>query len=132
MRILIFIAFIFFASCYPAKNSVAPDRAIIGSWKLMGMTREPFPLREITESDVMGGSMTFKEDKTFEGTVTYPKMPEKNLKVSGTYKVEGETLTISNPATNTTTSSKLRFEDDFMVATPVTPNAFIAYYKRQP
>ena len=74
--------------------------------------------------------MTFKEDKTFDGEIVYPKMPEKNMKVSGTYAVENETLTINNKTNNSTTTSVLKFEKDFMVATPVSPSGFIAYYKR--
>ena len=86
----------------------------------MGMTKEPLPLDKITETDLIGGSMTFKEDKTFEGEVVYPKMAGKNLKVSGTYSVEGETLTINNLVNKSFTKSTLKFERDFMTATPET------------
>lgn len=94
------------------------------------MTKEPFPIDNVTETDMIGGSMTFKEDRTFEGEVVYPKMTEKNLKVSGTYSVENATLTVNSKANNSTTRSTLKFERDFMIATPETPGAFIAYYKR--
>lgn len=132
MRFLILIILLVCAvSCGGrSDNNVNADKAIIGTWKLLGMTKEPFPLDKITETDLIGGSMTFKDDKTFEGEVVYPKMPEKNLKVSGTYSVEGEILTVNNQANNSTTKSTLRFERDFMIATPETSGAFIAYYKR--
>src|SRR5688572_11322306 len=130
MRLSLLLLIVIFATigCDRADNSAPADKAIIGTWKLMGMTKESFPLEKMTESDMIGGHMTFKEDKTFEGEVAYPKMPDKNLKVSGTYSVEGATLTIDNQANNSTTKSTLRFDKDFMIATPETPGALIAYY----
>jgi hypothetical protein len=127
-----FLLIVIFAliGCNRPDISVPADKAIIGKWKLMGMTKEPFPIEKITESDMIGGHMTFKEDKTFEGEVVYPKMPDKNLKVSGTYSVEGQMLTVNNHANNSTTKSTLTFEQDFMIGTPETQGAFIAYYKR--
>jgi len=127
--LILIIALVCVVGCSGSYNNVNPEKAIVGTWKLMGITKEPFPLDEITETDLIGGSMIFKEDKTFEGEVVYPKMPEKNLKVSGTYSVEGETLTVNNQANNSITKSTLRFERDFMIATPETPGGLIAYYK---
>ena len=74
--------------------------------------------------------MTFKEDGTFEGEVLYPKMPDKNLKVSGTYSVENQTLTVNNQSNNSTSKSTLKFEQDFMITSPKQPGAVIMYYKR--
>lgn len=96
----------------------------------MGMTKKPFPIDKITETNLISGSLTFNPDKTFDGEITYPKMPDKNLKVSGTYKVENETLTINNQTNNSVTESTFRFEKDFMIATPLNPDGFIMYYKR--
>ncbi|MBX3245413.1 MAG: lipocalin family protein [Acidobacteria bacterium] len=132
MRFLLLLFIVIFAAnaCNRADKPAAADKAIIGTWKLMEMTSKPFPAKEISESDVIGGHMTFKEDKTFEGEVVYPKTPDKNLKVSGTYSVEGQTLTVNNQANNSTTKSTLRFEDDMMIATPEKQGAVISYYKR--
>lgn len=96
----------------------------------MGMTKKPFPVEKVTETDLIGGNLNFKPDKTFEGEVTYPKMPDKNLKISGSYSVENEILTINNQTNNSTTKSTLKFEKDFLVATPLNPDGFIMYYKR--
>jgi hypothetical protein len=130
LPLLLFIVSFVAIGCNVADNSAPADKAIIGTWKLMGMTKEPFPLEKITETDIIGGHMTFKEDRTFEGEVVYPKMPDKNLKVSGTYSVENQTLTVNNQANNSTTKSTLRFEQDFMIASPEAPGASIVYYKR--
>lgn len=132
IRFLLLLIIVVFAAngCDRTDNSAAADKAVIGTWKLMGMTKEPFPTAEIGEPDVISGHMTFKEDKTFEGEIVYIEMPDKDLKVSGTYSVEGKTLTVNNQANNSTTRSTLRFEQDFMIATPETQGAFIAYYKR--
>lgn len=131
MRFLIFIVLIITTiSCGKVSESVSFDKAIIGSWKLMGMTKKPFPIEEVTETDLMGGSLNFKPDKTFDGEVIYPKKPENNLKVFGTYKIENEIITISNQINSSTTESKIRFEKDFMILTPLKPDGFIAYYKR--
>ncbi len=129
--LLLFLVVIFAAiGCNHTDNSAPADKAIIGTWKLMGMTKESFPIEKITESEMIGGHMTFKEDETFEGEVVYPKTPDKNMKVSGTYSVEGQMLTVNNRTNNSTTKSILRFERDLMIASPETKGAFIAYYKR--
>ncbi len=87
---LLFLVVIFAAiGCNHADNAAPADKAIIGTWKLMGMTKEPFPIEKITESEMIGGHMTFKEDKTFEGEVVYPKTPDKNMKVSGHIRWKG-------------------------------------------
>lgn len=130
MRFIILILFILTVSCSSVSNSTSNEKSIIGSWKLMGMTKKPFPIDKITETDLMGGSLTFKPDKTFDGEITYPKKPENNLKVFGTYKIENEIITISNQTNSPTTESKMRFEKDFMILTPLNPDGFIAYYKR--
>jgi hypothetical protein len=130
MRLLILIILFSAISCGRTDNVPQADRAIIGTWKLMGMTKEPFLLERVVESEMIGGHMTFKEDKTFEGEVVYPKMPDKNLRVSGTYSVENQTLTVNNQTNNSSTKSTLRFEQDFMIASPEKPGAAIAYYKQ--
>lgn len=130
MRFIILIIIFFTVSCSNASNTTSNEKSIVGSWKLMGMTKKPFPIDKITESDLMGGSLTFKSDNTFDGEITYPKMPDKNLKISGTYKVEKETLTINNQINKSINESTLRFEKDFMIAIPLNPDGFIAYYKR--
>lgn len=96
----------------------------------MGMVKKTFPIEQVTESDLMTGHITFKADKTFDGEVIYPKSPDKNTKVLGTYTVEGDILTISNQGNNSTTKSNLKFEKDFMIGTPQNPEGFIAYWKR--
>jgi hypothetical protein len=130
MRFLILIVLIAAVSCGGVSDSLSNEKSITGSWKLMGMTKQPFPLEKITETDLMGGSLNFKPDKTFDGEITYPKMPDKNLKVSGTYAVENGILTINNQTNNSTTQSTLKFEKDFMIATPLNPDGFIMYLKR--
>ncbi len=96
----------------------------------MGMTKTPFPIEKVTETDLIGGSLNFKPDKTFDGEVTYPKIPDKNMKVFGTYTIENDVLTIKNQTNNSTSKSTLKFEKDFMVATSLNTDGFIAYYKR--
>lgn len=55
MRLLIlFILFCTFG-CGRADNVAPPDKSIIGTWKLLGMTKQPFPLDKITETDMIGG-----------------------------------------------------------------------------
>jgi hypothetical protein len=130
MRFFVLFIVILTVSCGGVSRSVSNEKTIIGSWKLMGMTKKPFPIDKITETDLMGGSLTFKPDKTFDGEIAYPKMPDKNLKVSGTYTVENEILTINNQTNNSTTQSTLKFEKDFMIATLLNPDGFIMYYKR--
>lgn len=130
MGLIISILILFTLSCGGIFNSDTPEKSIVGSWKLMGMTKKPFPIEEVTQTDLMGGRLNFKPDKTFDGDVTYPKMPENNLKVFGTYKIENDIITISNQANNSTTESKIKFEKDFMILTPLNPGGFIAYYKR--
>ena len=130
MRLLILILFILTLSCGGISDSVTPEKSIVDSWKLMGMTKKPFPIEEVTESDLMCGSLNFKPDKTFDGEVIYPKTPENNLKVFGTYKIENDIITISNQVNSSVTESKIRFEKNFMILTPLNPDAFIAYYKR--
>ncbi|HLM61875.1 MAG TPA: lipocalin family protein [Pyrinomonadaceae bacterium] len=130
MSFLILILLVATVSCGRVSQSVSPEKSIVGSWKLMGMVKTPFPIEEVTESDLMTGQITFKPDKTFDGEVVYPKSPDKNTKVFGTYTVEGDILTVSNQANNSTTKSTLKFEKDFMVGTPLNPEGFIAYWKR--
>ena len=96
----------------------------------MGMTKKPFPIEKITETDLISGTLNFKSDKTFDGEVTYPKMPDKNLRVSGTYTIENGILTINNQTNNSTTQSTLKFEKDFMIVVPLNTDGFIMYYKR--
>lgn len=74
--------------------------------------------------------MVFKEDGTFEGEVVYPKARDMNVKVSGTYALKNNTLTINNRSNNSTTRSTMKFEQDFLILTPENPEGFIAYYKR--
>ena len=130
MRLLILIVLILTVSCGGVSNFASNEKSIIGSWKLMGMTKTPFPIEKVTETDLIGGSLNFKPDKTFDGEVTYPKIPDKNMKVFGTYTIENDVLTIKNQTNNSTTKSTLKFEKDFMVATPLNTDGFIAYYKR--
>jgi len=130
MRFLILILLIVTVDCGGVSESVSPEKSIVGSWKLMGMVKTPVEIERVTESDLMTGNLTFKSDKTFDGEVIYPKSPDKNTKVSGTYSVENGILTISNKANNSTTKSTLKFEMDFMIGTPLNPEGFIAYYKR--
>ena len=117
-------------SCGGVPGSLSNEKSIVGSWKLMGMTKKPFPIEKITETDLMSGNFNFKPDKTFDGEIIYPKMPDKSLKVSGTYAVENGILTINNQTNNSTTQSTLKFEKDFMIATPLNPDGFTMYYKR--
>ena len=130
MRLLTLIVLILTVSCGGVSNSASNEKSITGSWKLMGMTKTPFPIEKVTETDLIGGSLNFKPDKTFDGEVTYPKIPDKNMKVFGTYTIENDVLTIKNQTNNSTTKSTLKFEKDFMVATPLNTDGFIAYYKR--
>jgi len=130
MRLLILIVLILTVSCGGVSNSASNEKSIIGSWKLMGMTKTPFPIEKVTETDLIGGSLNFKPDKTFDGEVTYPKIPDKNMKVFGTYTIENDVLTIKNQTNNSTSKSTLKFEKDFMVATPLNTDGLIAYYKR--
>lgn len=131
MRFLILIVLIVTVSCGGGiSGSLSDEKSVIGSWKIMGMTKQPFPLDKITETDLMGGSLNFKPDKTFDGEITYPKMPDKNVKFTGTYAVENGILTINNQTNNSTTQSTLKFEKDFMIATPLNPDGFIMYLKR--
>ncbi|MBA3787033.1 MAG: hypothetical protein H0X15_16100 [Acidobacteria bacterium] len=130
MRLLILIVLILTVSCGGVSNSASNEKSIIGSWKLMGMTKTPFPIEKVTETDLIGGSLNFKPDKTFDGEVTYPKIPDKNMKVFGTYTIENDVLTIKNQTNNSTSKSTLKFEKDFMVATSLNTDGFIAYYKR--
>jgi hypothetical protein len=130
MRLLILILLVLTVNCGAISNSVSNEKSIVGSWKLMGMTKKPFPIDKITKTDLIGGSLNFKSDKTFDGEVTYPKMPDKNMKISGTYAIEGEILTINNQTNNSTTKSTLKFEKDFLIATPLNSDGFITYYKR--
>jgi Lipocalin-like domain len=128
-RLLIVILAVILVGCGQTRQAGnAPS--IVGSWKLMGMSREPFPIEKVTESDLMRGTLTFNDDGTFEGDIVYPQMPDKNLKVSGTYSVNGSALTITNRSNGSTTESTLAFEGDFMIATPVNTTGSIAYYKR--
>lgn len=96
----------------------------------MGMSPERVSVDRVTVSDLMTGTMNFKDDGTFDGEVVYPRMPDKNLRVSGTYTVHNGTLTIENQTNNSTTRSKLSFEQNFMIATPIDPKGVIAYYRR--
>ncbi len=130
MRFLIFILLIVTISCSGTSETVSPEKTIVGSWKLMGMVKTPVEIERVTESDLMTGQLNFKPDKTFDGEVIYPKSPDKNTKVSGIYTIENGILTISNRANNSTTKSTFKFEKDFMIATPINPEGFIAYYKR--
>lgn len=130
MRFLILILLIVTASCGGTSETVSPEKTIVGSWKLMGMVKTPVEIERVTESELMTGQLNFKPDKTFDGEVVYPKSPDKNTKISGTYTIENGILTISNRANNSMTKSTLKFEKDFMIVTPVNPEGFIAYYKR--
>ena len=130
MRLLILIIFIFAAGCGQMSGTASKEQSVVGSWQLMGFTKKPFPIEKITESTLIGGKIIFKPDGTFEGEVIYPKTPERNLKVDGTYAVENGIITINNRANNSTIQSTLRFEKDFMIQTPMHPDGFTAYYKR--
>lgn len=129
MRIWIIVLLITTAACTVSRPANV-NGSVVGSWKLMAMTNEPYPIDRITESDLIGGIMTFKEDGTFETEINYPQMPNKDMKFYGTYTVKNEVLTINNTTNNSTTKSILEFEKDFMIATPTNPGGFIAYYKR--
>lgn len=130
MRFLILILLIATVSCGGISEPSSPEESIVGSWKLMGMVKTPVEIERITESDLMTGHLTFRPDKTFDGEIVYPKSPDRNTKVSGTYTVENDVLTITNRSNNSTTKSTLKFEKDFMIGMPLNPEGFIAYYKR--
>jgi hypothetical protein len=130
MRFLILIILIVNIGCGGASKFVSTEKSIIGSWKLMGMTKKPFDIEKITEIDLIGGRMNFKPDNSFDGEITYPKYPDKTVKAFGTYAIEGEILTISNQANNSITKSTFRFEKDFLIAKPLHPEGSIMYYKR--
>ncbi len=129
MRLLILLVLIVTLSCGGNSTSVPNNGSVIGSWKLLGMLKTPIDLDKIKENDLIGGFMNFKDDGTFEGEVNYPKFPDKTIKVSGTYSVENGVITISNPGNNSATKSKIRFEKDFLILTPSSPDGFTAYYK---
>lgn len=130
MRFLILILLIVTVSCGENSKTVSPENSIVGSWKLMEMVKTPVEIERVTESELMKGQLNFKPDKTFDGEVVYPKSPDKNTKVSGTYTVENDILTIFNQTNASMTKSTLKFEKDFMIATPINPEGFTAYYKR--
>lgn len=130
MRLFILVFLIAALSCGSVSESILTEKSVVGSWKLMGMSKTPFPIEQVTESDLMRGNITFKSDKTFDGEVIYPKSPDKNTKVFGTYTIGNDVLTVSNQANNSTTKSTLKFEKDFMIGTPLNPEGFIAYWKR--
>jgi len=130
MRLLILIFLIAVASCSGVSDSVPPEQSIIGSWKLMRTEKKPLEVERVTESERMTGRFTFRPDNTFDGEVTYPKSPEINTKLSGTYAVEDGILTMFNQTNSSTTKSTLKFEKDFMIAKQLNPEGLIAYYKR--
>ncbi len=130
MRFFILFLFIVTVNCGGVSESISSEKSVVGSWKQMGMSKTPVEIERITESELMTGILTFKSDKTFDGEVIYPKSPDKNTKVFGTYSVENGILTISNQANNSTTKSTLKFEKDFMIATPLNSEGFIGYFKR--
>jgi len=94
------------------------------------MTKAPVDIEKIQESKFMGGHLTFKLDETFTGEVIYPQSPDKTMKVTGTYKIEDGILIMSNHTNNSVTKSTLKFEKDFLIVSPLNPEALTAYYKR--
>ncbi|MGB7210720.1 MAG: hypothetical protein WBD27_18845 [Pyrinomonadaceae bacterium] len=129
MRIFILLILVMAMSCSGNAPSVPNEKSVIGSWKLMGMLKTPIDIEKVTETDFMSGFMNFKADGTFEGEISYPKFPDKTVRASGTYLVENDIITISNPGNNSVTKSTIRFEKDFLIFTPLNPEGFTAYYK---
>ena len=130
MRLLIFVFLITMIGCTGVSNPTPTKEPIIGSWKLITMTKAPVDIEKIQESKFMGGHLTFKLDETFTGEVIYPQSPDKTMKVTGTYKIEDGILIMSNHTNNSVTKSTLKFEKDFLIVSPLNPEALTAYYKR--
>lgn len=71
-------------------GATAPQQSIVGDWALLSFT----------DHGVVGtttGTVTFNDDGTWGaiGTVTYPGEPEDSIAVSGTYRVNGNDLTLT-------------------------------------
>jgi len=131
MRFLFISVVLIFTSCGQVLDSSDTKNTVVGSWKLMGMVKARVSIDLFTtEPKFIGGGMVFNSDNSFSGEVMYPRSPEKNMKVSGTYGFEDGILTINNRANNSTTQSRVEFEKDFMIATPLDPDGFTSYYKR--
>lgn len=110
-------------------RAVQESKSIVGSWKVIAMQRSPIDLEKVVENELIGGSMTFKPDGTFNAEINYPKFPDKTVRTSGTYSIENETVSISNAGNDSTTKSTFRFEKGFLIITPENPEGFTAYLK---
>lgn len=127
--ILIFLTVVL--GCQGITKYISNDYAIVGSWKLVGMSKTPVEVDKVPQDGKIGGTMDFKSDKTYESKITVPGIFDEGIKTSGTYKVEGDILTTTNKENTSTTKSKIRFEKDYLIISSTdASDTSTMYYKR--
>jgi uncharacterized protein (TIGR03066 family) len=116
-------------------NEVAPPQNIdkeflVGSWQMVGMSREVVPPQSLGKSDLLEGQMNFNADGSFTGDFVYPKNPERNTKAFGTYKIDAGILIISNKSNDSLTKSELSVEENVLIVKPLVKDGFVMYLRR--
>jgi hypothetical protein len=130
MRLCIFLTLLII-TCSLSCHGSGGDQSIVGAWEVVHMSIDPVSVDNLPSSGLAGGRMEFKEDGTLEGAVSMPGVPQ-GMRISGTYRVDGDVITINNDTNKSTTQSRMRFEKDYLVLEPITrePLAYAMYYRR--
>jgi hypothetical protein len=118
-------------SCSLSRQGSGNDQSIVGAWEVVHMSVDPVSVDNLPASKLAGGRVEFKKDGTLEGVVSMPGVPE-GMRISGTYRVDGDVITINNDMNKSTTQSRMRFEKDYLVLEPITrePLTYAMYYRR--
>jgi hypothetical protein len=131
MRILVLVLLLALSgACSIVPRPALTKEFLVGSWDLVGMTKEVVPVERLVDSGLLKGQLIFNADGTFSGDFIYPKSPEKNTKALGTYTVHEGILTISNQTNNSSTASELSMEKDVLIVKPLVKEGFVMYFKR--
>ncbi len=118
-------------SCNLSRRNSGIGESVVGAWTIVHMSKTPIPVDNLPKSKLASGRMEFKEDGTFEGTLSMPGLTQETS-LNGNYQVEGNIITIYNSLNKSTTKSKMRFEKNYLVLEPITdePLSYAMYYRR--
>lgn len=129
-KILIIGLLLALMNCAIAPKQEINKEFLTGSWEILGMSKEPVDVELLTGERFIGGQINFNSDDTFTTEVVYPKMPDKNIKIEGTYTINKGLLTVHNKTIDSIAESELRMEKDILIGKPLAKEGFMMYLRR--
>jgi hypothetical protein len=116
------------AACNTRQHKVAVATPVTGKWQLVTVTKNP--LEKVVPSSIMTGFMALNADGTCEAELAWPDKPTvRPATFSGTYKLEGDQLHITNNENGNLAKSTWRFQGEYLVVKAAGENTYHYYYK---